>query len=192
MELALQQKLVARLATDREFRERFFADPARVAANEGLTVAAEGLAQIHQEQLRQFARLLRTRRLAQAGLRLPLTRMALGLRFADHFRNYAVNPQPPGQRPSEDAIGFARFLDARAAEHSLDPAWAVSLARYEAAKIEAEWHGRRLVVRFLPHAVRLLATLLAAGEVPPGSYRRRSPAIWWRASATSRLKHWLG
>ena len=59
MELALQQKLVARLASDREFREKFFADPARVAASEGLTVAAEALAQIHHEQLRQLARVLR-------------------------------------------------------------------------------------------------------------------------------------
>lgn len=192
MELALQQKLVARLATDREFREKFFADPARVAASEGLTVAAEGLAQIHQEQLRQFARLLRTRRLAQAGLRLPLTRKALGPRFADHFRNYAVNPPPAGQRPSEDAIAFAHYLEARAAEHGLEPAWALSLARYEAARIEAEWHNRRLVVRFLPHAVRRLAELLAAGAVPEGSLRRLTLAIWWRASAASRLKHWLG
>ncbi len=191
MELALQQKLVARLATDREFRERFFADPARVAANEGLTVAAEGLAQIHHEQLRQFARLLRTRRLAQVGLRLPLTRKALGLRFADHFRNYAVNPPPAGQRPNEDAIGFAQFLEGPATEQSLEPAWAISLARYEAAKIAAEWHDRRLIVRFLPHAVRQLAAHLALGEVPPGTYKRLTPAIWWRASTASRLKHWL-
>ncbi len=192
MELALQQKLVARLATDREFRERFFADPARVAANEGLTVAAEGLAQIHQEQLRQFARLLRTRRLAQVGLRLPLTRKALGLRFADHFRNYAVSLQPPGQRPTEDAIAFAEFLEGPAAEQSLEPAWAISLARYEAAKIAAEWHGRRLIIRCLPHGVRQLAAHLALGEVPPGTYKRLTPVIWWRASAASRLKHWLG
>lgn len=192
MELALQQKLLARLVTDREFREQFFADPARVAAHEGLTVAAEGLAQLHHEQLRQLARLLRTRRLAQVGLRLPLTRKALGPRFADCFRNYAVNPLPPGQRPSEDAISFAQYLEGHAAERGLEPEWALSLARYEAAKIEAEWHGRRLVVRWLPHAVKQLAALLAAGEVPPGSYERRSPAIWWRASASSRLKHWLG
>ncbi len=191
MELALQQKLVARLVTDREFREQFFADPPRVAAREGLTVAAEGLAQIHHEQLRQFARLLRTRRLAQAGLRLPLTRKALGPRFADCFRNYAVNPPPPGQRPSEDALGFARFLESLANERGLEPAWTLSLVRYEAARIEAEWHDRRLVVRFLPHAVKRLARLLAAGEVPAGSHTRFSPAIWWRASASSRLKHWL-
>lgn len=192
MELALQQKLVARLATDREFREKFFADPARVAASEGLTVAAEGLAQIHQEQLRQFARLLRTRRLAQVGLRLPLTRKALGPRFVDLFRNYAVNPPPAVQRPSEDAIAFARFIEAHAAEHGLEPAWALSLARYEAARLQAEWHNRRLVIRILPHAVRRLTELLAAGAVPEGSHRRATFAIWWRASAGSRLKHWLG
>jgi len=192
MELALQQKLVARLATDREFREKFFADPVRVAASEGLTVAAEGLAQLHQEQLRQFARLLRTRRLAQVSLRLPLTPKALGPRFVDCFRNYAVNPPPPGRRPSEDAIAFAEHLEDHAAAPGLEPAWALSLVRYEAARIEAEWHNRRLVVRCLPHAVRRLAELLTAGTVPEGSQRRPTLAVWWRASAASRLKHWLG
>ncbi|NBR85486.1 MAG: hypothetical protein EBS84_08395 [Proteobacteria bacterium] len=191
MELALQQKLVARLATDREFREKFFGDPARVAAHEGLTVAAETLSAIHQEQMRQFARLLRTRRLAQVALRLPLTRKALGQRFADCFRNYAVTPPPPGQRPTEDAIAFAQHLESHTAEYGLDPAWALSLARYEAARLSAEWEDRRLVIRALPHHVKRLATLLAAGEIPPGDYRRFSLAIWWRPTASSLLKHWL-
>lgn len=191
MELALQQKLVARLVTDREFREQFFADPARVAASEGLTVAAESLAQIHQEQVRQLSRVLRRRRLAQVGVQLPLTRKALGTRFADLFRHYAVSP-PPGRRPFEDALAFARFLAAHAVAQPLEPHWALSLARYEAARLEATWLGRRLLVRVLPHAVKPLAALLAAGEVPPGSYQRRSTAVWWRASAASRLRHWLG
>ncbi|MBI5802120.1 MAG: hypothetical protein HZA92_15525 [Verrucomicrobia bacterium] len=190
MELALQQKLVARLASDREFREKFFADPARVAASEGLTVAAEALAQIHHEQLRQLARVLRRRRLAQAGVQLPLTRKALGMRFADLFRNYAVSP-PPGKHPFEDALSFTRYLDNHAAAQGLEPKWARSLARYEAAQLEATWLGRRLVLRCLPHAIKRLATLLAAGDVPEGSYRRLSLALWWRSSAHSRLKHWL-
>jgi hypothetical protein len=191
MELALQQKLVARLATDREFREKFFADPARVAATEGLTVAAEALSTLHHEQMRQFARLLRTRRLAQVALRLPLTRKALGQRFADSFRNYAVNPPVAGQRPSEDAIAFVKHLEAQAAEKGLEPAWALSLARYEAGRLAAEWHNQRLVIRLLPHDVKRLATLMAAGEVPLGDYRRSSLAVWWRPTVASRLKHWL-
>ncbi|MFM8470393.1 MAG: hypothetical protein ACKODH_10550 [Limisphaerales bacterium] len=189
MDRALQQQLLARLATDREFRERFFADPARVAASEGLTVAAEALAQLHQEQMRQFARLLRTRRLAQVSLRLPLTRKALGTRFADHFRNSAVDPSSASQRPSEDALGFARFL-VEAHDAGL-PAWALSLARYEAASLDAEEHNRGLVVRCLPHAVRRLTELLATAIAPEGSHQRLSLAIWWRGSASSRLQHWL-
>lgn len=191
MELALQQKLVARLATDRAFREQFFADPARVAASEGLTVAAESLVKIHPEQVRQLARVLRRRRLAAAGVQLPLTRKALGPRFADLFRNYGVNP-PPGTRPFEDALGFARHLEEHAAAHGLEPAWALSLLRYEAAKLEATWLKRRFVFRSLPHAVKKLAAWLAAGDVPEGSHQRFSPALWWRASGSSRLKHWLG
>ena len=177
MELALQQKLVARLASDRAFREKFFADPARVAASEGLSLAAEALVQIHQEQLRQLARVLRRRRLAQVGVQLPLTRKALGARFADLFRNYAVSPAP-GQHPYEDALGFARHLEQHAATQGL--------------VLEATWLGRRLVLRCLPHAVKQLAALLAVGDVPAGSYQRFSPALWWRASGSSRLKHWLG
>lgn len=191
MELALQQKLVARLATDREFREKFFADPARVAASEGLTVAAESLAQLHHEQVRQLARVLRRRRLAQAGIQLPLTRKAMGSRFADLFRNYAVSP-PPGKQPFEDALGFAAFLEQHASTQGLDPQWARSIARYEAAKLEATWLRRRLLVRCFPHAIKQLAALLIAGEVPPGSYQRSTTAVWWRTGASSRLKHWLG
>ena len=191
MELALQQKLVARLASDRAFREKFFADPARVAASEGLSLAAEALVQIHQEQLRQLARVLRRRRLAQVGVQLPLTRKALGARFADLFRNYAVSPAP-GKHPYEDALGFARHLEQHAATQGLEPQWTLSLVRYEAAQLEATWLGRRLVLRCLPHAVKQLAALLAVGDVPAGSYQRFSPALWWRASGSSRLKHWLG
>lgn len=191
MELALQQKLVARLVTNREFREQFFANPARVAASEGLSVAAEALAQIQPEQVRQLARGQRRRRLAQAGVQLPLTRKALGARFADLFRNYAVTP-PPGRHPFEDALGFARYLEQHGSAPLLEPQWALSLVRYEAAQLEATWLGRRVVFRCLPHAVKQLAALLAVGDVPAGSYRRLSPALWWRASAHGRLKHWLG
>ena len=191
MELALQQKLVARLVADREFREKFFADPVRVAAREGLTVAAESLAQIQHEQLRQLARVVRRRRLAQVGIQLPLTRKAMGARFADLFRNYAVST-PPGSLPFEDALGFAVYLEQHAAAQGLDPEWALSLVRYEAAKLDATWLGGRLLVRCFPHAIKQLAALFVAGEVPPGSYRRASTAVWWRTTASSRLKHWLG
>lgn len=191
MELALQQKLVARLVTSREFRERFFADPARVAASEGLTVAAESLARLHPEQLRQLTRVLRRRRLGQVGVQLPLTRKALGPRFADLFRNYAVNPAP-GARSFEDALGFVRFLEAHADAQELEPAWALSLVRYEAAQLEATWRRPRLLVRTFPHAVKRLAALLSAGETPAGDQRRFTLAVWWRGSVASRLQHWLG
>ena len=125
MELALQQKLVAQLASDRAFRETFFADPARVAASEGLT--GEALSQSHCEQLRQFARVLQHRRLAQVGELLPLTHKALGTRFADLFHNYAITP-PSGTRPCEDALGFVRHLKQHAATEGLEPAWSLSLA----------------------------------------------------------------
>ena len=187
MELALQQKLLARLVTERSFREQFFADPARVAASEGLTVAAESLAKLHPEQLRQLARVLRRRRLGSVGVQLPLTRKALGPRFADLFRNYAVNP-PPGPRPFEDALGFAAYLAAQQPE----PQWAVSLAQYEAAQLEATWFRRKLTVRWFPHAVKKLTALASAGDVPEGAYRRLTRAIWWRTGPRSRLRHWLG
>lgn len=191
MELALQQKLLARLATHREFREQFFADPARVAASEGLTVAAESLTRLQHEQVKQLSRVLRRRRLGQVGVHLPLTRKALGARFSDLFRNYAVHPVP-GPRVWEDALGFARFIEAHAAEHGLNPAWAVSLARYEAAQLEATWLRPKFQFCIFPHAVKKLAALLPKGEVPPGEHRRFTPALWWRPSGNSRLGHWLG
>ena len=83
-------------------------------------------------------------------------------------------------------------MTSNASSSTISRKWALSLARYEAAKLEATWLDRRLTIRLLPHAVKRLAALLAAGEVPDGSYKRLSPALWWRASAASRLKHWLG
>ncbi|MEN9575999.1 MAG: hypothetical protein RL514_3854 [Verrucomicrobiota bacterium] len=189
MELALQQKLVARLVTDRAFREKFFADPARVAASEGLTVAAESLAQIQPEQVRLLTRVHRRRRLAQAGMQLPLTRKALGARFADLFRNYAVTP-PPGKHPFEDALGFAAYLAANAGPPTLEHAWMGSLVRYEAAHLAATWQRKKFIGRVFPHAIGQLVELLATGEVPVGEYRRTTLAIWWRSSNRARLKHW--
>ncbi len=192
MELALQQKLVARLCTDRAFREEFFADPARVAAHQGLTVAAEGLATLHPEQLRQFARLLRTRRLGEAGTALPLTRRALGFRFADLFKAYAIQGPPPGGRPGEDAVGFVRHLERQQAAHPVEPAWALSLARYEAAGVTAEWLGRRrLMVRRFPHSIRRLITAFEAGGVPEGDFSGWTLAVWCCASASQKPRHWL-
>jgi hypothetical protein len=192
MELALQQKLVARLCTDRAFREEFFAAPAKVAAHQGLTVAAEGLATLHPEQLRQFARLLRTRRLGEAGTALPLTRRALGFGFADLFKAYAIQGPPPGERPGEDAVAFVDFMERQTATQPLEPAWVRSLARYEAARVEAEWLGqRKLVVRRFPHALRRLLAAFAAGGVPEGSFSGWTLAVWCCASSGRKPRHWL-
>ncbi len=192
MELAQQQKLVARLCTNREFREEFFANPAQVAAREGLTVGAEGLAELHHEHLRQFARLLRTRRLGSVGVALPLTRRVLGNRFVECFKLYALRPPPPGvERVVVDAIGFVDFLCGQVGAEVFDPAWSVSLARYEAARLEAVWLGRRLVVRWLPHRIGPLLVQLAKGKVEAGSFNRPTLAIWWRGTERGRPHHWL-
>jgi len=192
MELAQQQKLVARLCTNREFREEFFANPAQVAAREGLTVGAEGLAELHHEHLRQFARLLRTRRLGSVGVALPLTRRVLGNRFVECFKLYALRPPPPGvERVVVDAIGFVDFLCGQVGAEVFDPAWSVSLARYEAARLEAVWLGRRLVVRWLPHRIGPLLVQLAKGKVEAGSFNGPTLAIWWRGTERGRPHHWL-
>ncbi len=192
MELALQQKLVARLCTDRTFREEFFENPARVAAHEGLTVAAEGLAELHHEQLRQFVRLLRMRRLGAVGVALPLTRKVLGNQFVECFKLYLLKRQQPEvPRAAEEAVEFVKFLQQHAGEHRFDPAWSVSLARYEAARLEAVWLGRRLVVRWLPHRVGELLAFLAEGPVEAGNFERPTLAVWWRWSAGGRPHHWL-
>lgn len=192
MELALQQKLFVRLCTDRAFREEFFAAPAKVAAREGLTVAAEGLAELHPEQLRQFARLLRTRRLGEAGSALPLTRRALGFRFADLFKAYAIQGPPPGERAGEDAVAFVDFMQQHAATQPLEPAWVMSLARYESARVEAEWLGqRKLIVRQFPHALRRLLTAFEAGRVPEGDFSGWTLAVWGRAASGQKPGHWL-
>ena len=192
MELARQQQLFARLCTDRGFREEFFAAPKQVAAREGLTVAAEGLAALHPEQLRQFARLLRTRRLAEVGMALPLTRRVLGIRFAELFKNYAIQGPPAGERAGEDAQAFVEFLHQGGAVVPPEPAWVISLARYEAAKVQAEWLGRRkLILRRFPHALRRLLADLANGVEPEGDYSGGALAVWCCMSSSQEPRHWL-
>lgn len=192
MELVQQQKLVARLCTNREFREEFFAHPAQVAAREGLTVGAEGLAELHPEHLRQFVRLLRTRRLGSMGVALPLTRRVLGNRFVECFKLYALRPTPPSVgRVVEDAIGFVDFLRGQMGAEVFAPPWSLSLARYEAARLEAVWLGRRLVVRWLPHRIGPLLAQLAKGKVEAGNFDRPTLAVWWRGTGRGQPRHWL-
>lgn len=191
MELAQQQKLVARLCTDREFREEFFANPAQVAAREALTVGAEGLTELHPEHLRQFARLLRTRRLGSVGVALPLTRRMLGNRFVECFKLYALRSPPGAGRVVEDAIGFVDFLRGQMGAEVFDPPWIWSLARYEAARLEAVWLGRRLVVRCLPHRIGPALAQLAQGKVEAGSLRGPTLAVWWRGAGRGPPRHWL-
>jgi hypothetical protein len=193
MELAQQQKLVARLCTDREFREEFFANPVAVAAHQGLTAGAEGLAELHPERLRQFARLLRTRQLGTVGVALPLTRRVLGNQFVECFKIYALRPPAPGvQRAAEDAVKFVEFLRQHAQQQPFEPAWGLSLARYEAARLEAVWLGRRLVLRVFPHRVGRLVALLAKGSVSKEEqFGGASLAIWCWCSSRRRPRHWI-
>jgi len=192
MELIRQQKLVVQLCTDHALLEEFLAAPAQVTTREGLTVGAESLAKLNPGQLRQFARLLRMRRLEEAGTALPLTRRALGHRFAELFTAYALQNPPPGKRLGQDAIAFVNYLQQSNPTKPLNPVWLMSLASYEAARVEVEWLGqRKLLVRKFPHALRRLLKAFEADGVPKGDFSGWTLAVWCSSSSGRQPRHWL-
>jgi hypothetical protein len=191
------QRLLGRLWTDAEFRARFRADPRGVGAEAGLSAEeAERLAGADlQAQVEEFARALTAKRAGEVARLLPLTRTALGPRFAPLFRRFAGGGTPSGtKKHRDDAVSFARSLADPAGGRSsapeptpaagrLPPPWLVDLARFEAAWLESTDPRCRFLLRFFRRPVRAVAAAVARGEDPAGLPSGPSLCVWWRPSA---------
>jgi hypothetical protein len=180
---------MARLCTEDELRERFNVGPEAVGRELGLT--ADELRQLEQlsaRQLGHFAASLRHKRLNGIGKLLPLTRAALGERFAALFRRYAGTYTPSGIRKHrDDALAFAAFVERLARAEPLEPVRALDQLRYETAWLQAADATPCCVVRLLrpPVATRLGPGGAAAhlNSVWPAL------AIWLRFTPRGRLRH---
>jgi hypothetical protein len=198
--LAEQQVLLARLYTDADLRQRFFAEPTQVGARLGLsTPEAQNLARLSVPQVSRFAASLHAKRLKAVRRLLPCTGRALGERFAPSFRRHATGYVSQGtKRHRDDAIAFSDFL-ARMAQtkaeqdqqeqHPLEP-WVADIARYEAAWLYMVNSGRPgLLVRRFGYPIAALMQVLARDQVPPTPARRPCLGLWLRPSLQGDVRH---
>jgi hypothetical protein len=168
MELAASQKLQARLYTDSRLRKRFFADPVTVGAGFGLSSdAAHELAQLSQESVREFTRVIRRKRLDQVSRLFPLSTELLGREYGDAFKEYLLKEPPPSDQLAwKDALRFAAFFQIYIVKHPLAVSWGRELLRYEAAKVRAIWEEAPLQVLFVRCRLMKLIRLLGEGQAP--------------------------
>jgi len=133
MSLLQTQQLLARLYTNTEFRERFFANPQTVGAELGLSDdESHQLAQLSVQDVNLFANSLKWKRLGEVRQFLPRTHLALGKNFNALFWKYAESYIPSGiKKHRQDAIAFADFIAKVARDEGIEPPWVGDLVRYE-------------------------------------------------------------
>ena len=182
MGLAEVQAAQAHLYTRADLRARFFADPAGVGRELGLTPEESArLAEMPGPQVDSFARALVAKRRGEVAKLLPGTAAVLGQRFGLQFRRFAEVFVPRGlKKHRADALLFAAFLDAALGRDPDAPPWARDLARSEAALLQVSDPSCRVLVRRFDYAVADLADALRAGPPPPDVALRPTLILWLR------------
>jgi len=188
MGLSETQRLLARLYLETPLRERFFADPQKVAAEFGLS--PEDAAQwtsLSRRQTEFFARSLKFKRLAEVRRLLPRSAELLGSSFTELFLRYAEAPLSGGlAKHYEDALAFVRF--AERVETPLEPRWALDLLRYEAAWLHARATLKvGCLVRMFRHNLGVILNPTHGAEPE----RRLTVGVWCKLPWSGRLVHGL-
>ena len=181
MNLPEFQRILARIVTSPDLRERFLGDPEGVGDSLGWDIGlTRRLAAIPAQRLRRYGESLINKRCREASGWLPLTFRALGdSRFCTRFRDYAHLSLPRGPaRHRADAIGFADMLRGAWPDLPEDPAWLVDLCAYEAASLRAGSMGGGIILLRLGHSPRDLVEAAVSGN-PASTVARRWTLIVW-------------
>lgn len=192
MGLAETQKALARIYTDSDLRERFFADPQTVGQQLGLASDESArLAQIPAEQAAYFAASLLNKRIHEVAKLLPLSARLLGQQFRKLFREYAQTNVPSGtKKHSEDAVGFVAYAERSQRLRDSAPAWAIELLGYESEHLRAGRPKPHLRWRSFRYPVNEIARRLSKGEqVSEQPETRPVLLLWFRPSRNARLRH---
>jgi hypothetical protein len=180
MALEDMQRLLTRLVTDPSLYVRFLAQPIVVASELGFeATVATVLASIPPSQIRQYGASLLGKRRIDAAKCLPLTVRTLGPdRFGALFRNFALDFRPQAKpNPGRDAIAFTQWLRSYAAQHRVEPLWAVDLAAIEGASLRAV--GQKTWTWLVSqHAPRDVLTAARAGSRSESLAIRPSLLVW--------------
>jgi len=182
MELAAEQKLLARVYTDSTLRNRFFADPVGIGAAFGLSPdTARQLAALPKDQVHQFTKALRRHRLESVFEELPLSRKLFGRRFAELFKDYVVKHQlPENGFPWKDAVQFVRHAIQNAKPSVEVARWELEFMRYEATRLEFNHSPDRARTFFSLYRVNSLDPPLKAGDIPESCPALPCFTLFWR------------
>jgi hypothetical protein len=193
MALAEVQGALARLYTDAALPARYFADPVAVAPELGLSPEeARQLGALSAHRVEFFADTLRRKRLGEVRALLPRTHRLLGRAFVALFWQFAPTYVPRGiHKHRDDALAFVRFLEQAARADGVTPAWALDLARYEAAWLQVAEPARRWTLRRFRYPVATAARALARGANPPSLCQQRTIGLWVRLSGRDTPRHLL-
>jgi hypothetical protein len=177
------QRILARIVTEPDLRERFLGDPEGVAASHGWgSEPARLVAMVSPDRLRHYGESLINKRCREAARCLPLTLRVLGHpRFRTLFHEYARASTTRGPaRHRDDAIAFAERLRSDWSRVPEDPAWSGDLAAYEAAALRTGDPTRRVILLRLEHAPRDLVTVALAPHSAAIVPKRMSLVVWIR------------
>lgn len=190
MDLIITQLLLARFYTDATLRNRFIADPEAVAREFGLdSHQSSEFAQLSARQVSFFADSLIRKRLGEVCKLLPLTRTALGIRFDSLFRRFAqCHRLHMPKLHQSDAIAFCAFLEKAARADFPEKPWALDMARFEAACLEANAAGRHWIVRLFRYPIRGLVRSVVEADSTSVPAPRPTVAVWLRCSRPGRLR----
>jgi hypothetical protein len=190
--LAETQKALARIYTDSDLRERFFADPQAVGRQLGLASDESArLAQIPPQQAAYFAASLLNKRIHEVAKLLPLSARLLGQQFRKLFREYAQTGVPSGtKKHTEDAISFAAYAERSQRLQDCAPAWTIELLGYESESLRAAKPKPHLRWRRFRYPVHEIARRLSQGE-QVSEQLETCPVVllWFRPSRNARLRH---
>lgn len=190
MDLTMTQLILSRLYTDAALRKRFLANPESLVKEFGLDEhQMRELAQLSAQQLNFFADSLIRKRLGEVRKLLPLTSQALGARFGKLFWRYAESHRLTMPQPHrKDAIAFCAFLKESARSELSEVPWALDVAAFEAACLEATTPARRCILRLFRYSIRELARSLSGKASALSPARRLSLAVWFRFSRQGQLR----
>jgi hypothetical protein len=113
MNLQNYQHLLAKIYTDADFREKFFAEPVKIGAEFQLDpVLAQELAQKHQQAIDFFSDTLLRKRLQAVRSLLPQTAQILDSQLNTLFQSFAQNrPLLSDDRYAEDSFAFGKYVE---------------------------------------------------------------------------------
>jgi len=182
------QNVMARLATERGYRERFAADV--VAEGEKAGLDGEEISQLTDlfpEAIPQFSRSLLRKRYGEVKEMLPASAAALGEAFWKLFEEFGADRPTHGeQRHRDDALDFARWLLARESlPKTSEPLRQILQFEYEDLEMWTRKRGIR--VRFFRHDLGDTLIRLRNGESDVGYHGPPMMAVWIRLSPAGRV-----